>query len=145
MVPIFIRCINFYAFEHSSTIPHKCGLCNFLLQRMVVWRDKFGKIFQWCAGWSQNLRNTVGWRPSWLTFFGPAFTAIKSRWIQPAAFCQSRTGHMMFRCKFFYCTPYIFVRHGIFSYFFQAFQFNILIIFDYLNKFNLYLVVYIPI
>ena len=108
------------------------------LHSMFRRRNKFGKIFQWCACGRQYFRNTVRRRPPWLSLFGPAFAAVECCWVQTTAFCQSRTRHMMFHCKFFYCAPYIFVCHSILLLCYVS-QSNILILVVNLNKFNLYL------
>lgn len=79
--------------------------------------DKFSKIGDICPRWRQYFWNTVGWRPAWLPFAGPAFAAVKRGRVQPTASGQSGTRHTVFIGKTFYCAPYIFVCHIILLWF----------------------------
>ncbi len=73
--------------------------------------NKFGEIVHPRPGRRQNFGQTVhGW-PAWFSFLGPAFTAVKRGRVQPTAFGQPRTRHLMFAGEPFNGIPYIFVRH----------------------------------
>lgn len=65
----------------------------------------------------QYFCDAVCWWPSWLTIFWTAFAFVKCCWVQTAESCQSWTRHLLRRCEFVDCIPYVIVCHSCLLFF----------------------------